>query len=105
MRWILTAFVVASPLPGLRIAAAEDRPTVVAAWEHRVVGPDSKPARMTLYSNSKINEPNGVNTWSRSGNTLTLRWKSARAPGGVWVDRCTVSPDGRSYSGRNQLGA
>ena len=92
-------------LSGLGVALADDKPTVVAVWEHRVIGRDARPLTMTLYSNHKINDPDGKNVWSRSRNILTLTWPNPKAPGGKWVDRCTVSPDGKTYSGRNQVGA
>jgi hypothetical protein len=31
-----------------------------------------------------------------------MTWPRGDAPGGVWIDRCYVSPDGRYYLGRNQ---
>jgi hypothetical protein len=78
------------------VALADDKPTVVAVWEHRVIGRDAVPSKMTLYSNQKINDPDGKNVWSRSGKTLTLTWPNPSAPGGKWVDRCTVSADGKT---------
>jgi len=33
---------------------------------------------------------------------LTFRWPNPRAPGGAWLDVCTLSRDGKSCSGRNQ---
>src|SRR5205807_4448598 len=41
-------------------------------------------------------------TWTLTGNTLVLRWASPQAPGGFWIDTCTVSDDGQTYSGVNQ---
>jgi hypothetical protein len=32
-----------------------------------------------------------------------LRWQDRKAPGGVWVDTCSLAPDGLSYAGRNQI--
>jgi len=75
---------------------AQNSPEVVARWNHL-----GNP--IALYSNGKINDTSSENTWSKSGNTLTLRWKDAKAPGGFWVDTCTISPDGRSFKGTNQL--
>lgn len=103
MRFIITVIVAISSLC-LGIATGDDKPTIVATWEHQVVGRDAKPSTITLYSNSKINDPNSKNTWSRSGNLLTLHWPNPAAPGGEWIDQCTVSADGRTYSGRNQYG-
>ena len=105
MRLIFTTFVVALCVLSLGNARADDKPTVVATWEHHVVSRDAKPSKITLYSNHKINDPDGKNTWSRSGNILILRWPNPQAPGGEWEDKCTVSSDGGTFSGRNQLGA
>ena len=78
-------------------ASAQDDVKVVARWKH--LGTNI----ITLYSNGKINNPSGVHTWSRVGNTLTLRWKDPKAPGGYWIDTCTISRDGQTFKGRNQL--
>jgi hypothetical protein len=73
---------------------------IVAVWSHSVDRRAGKP--LTLYSNGKINLPDSDATWSRNGRELLLRWPQRGAPGGAWIDRCTISADGRSYSGRNQ---
>lgn len=70
----------------------------VARWRHQPGG-----AVNTFYSNGKVNDQAGDHTWSLTNTTLVLRWKDARAPGGHWVDTCTVAPDGRTYNGTNQL--
>ena len=103
MRWIFMTGIVASC--SLGVALADNKPTVVAVWEHRVMDRDATPSRMTLYSNHKINDPDSKDVWSRSGNTLILAWPNPSAPGGKWVDRCTLSSDGKSYTGRNQVGS
>jgi Sel1 repeat len=102
MRLVILACGVA--LSSLGVALADDRPTVVAVWEHRPTGPNAKPATITLYSNHKIDDPDGEKTWSRKGNSLTLTFPNPKAPGGKWVARCTVAPDGKTYTGRNQVG-
>jgi len=87
-------------LPANTQKATDVPPTVVEAWMHRAGrGRESK---MLLYSNGRINKPDGAATWSRDGRKLELRWPGERAPGGVWIDRCQISIDGKSYSGRNQ---
>jgi hypothetical protein len=78
------------------IVPAQNGAEVVARWKHM-----GNP--IALYSNGKINDPSGEHTWSKAGNTLTLRWKDAKAPGGFWIDTCTISPDGKSFKGTNQL--
>lgn len=105
MRWLVAASVVSVSVLYHANAPGDDKPAVVATWEHRVVGRDAKPGTLTLYSNGKINDPDGKETWARQGNTLTLRWPNPKAPGGAWVDTCTISPDGKTYTGRNQAGA
>lgn len=71
---------------------------VVARWKHR-------PGRdCILYSTGRLNDPDARTTWTLSKNTLTLRWPTPSAPGGAWVDRCTIAPDGLTYNGRNQNG-
>lgn len=77
-------------------APAQDGAEVVARWKH--LG-----NTIALYSNGKINDPSGENTWSKAGTTLTFRWKDAKAPGGFWIDTCTIAPDGQSFKGTNQL--
>lgn len=91
-------------LCALDVALADDKPTVVAVWEHQVIGRDAKPSTMTLYSNHKINDPDGKSVWSRRGNTLTLRWLNPGVPGGKSMDYCRISPDGKTYTGQNQAG-
>ena len=56
----------------------------------------SPPARLTGRATGAI--------WLLEGSSLTVRWPSPRAPGGAWIDRCTLSQDGRSYTGTNQQG-
>jgi hypothetical protein len=94
---------------------------VIARWKQE---PGS--ITVTLYSNGRINDPAGPHIWalatervdlSKSAanpfaanlnqfwlGQLTLRWKDAKAPGGYWVDTCTVNFDGLSYEGKNQNG-
>lgn len=83
-----------------------DEPVVVATWEHRVTNKDGSvnASVIKLYSNGHINQPDGKNTWVRKGDTLTLRWPNPKAPGGAWEDVCKVSADGKSFTGRNQIG-
>jgi hypothetical protein len=73
---------------------------VVARWVHHV-NMDSGGV-ISLYANGKIGDPGSDNTWTFEGGVLTLRWPNSDAPGGVWVDTCPVSSDGKTYSGENQ---
>lgn len=82
-----------------------NKPHVVATWAHEV-GPrrQVKQSTIKLYSNGRINAPDGPATWTLTGTRLTLRWPNPAAPGGAWEDDCTLSPDGKTYLGRNQRG-
>jgi hypothetical protein len=72
--------------------------TVIARWKHEPGGAVNR-----FYSNGKINDPPGNNTWSFANGKLILRWQDRKAKGGFWVDTCNVSADGLSYSGTNQI--
>ncbi|QJX00244.1 hypothetical protein [Frigoriglobus tundricola] len=76
---------------------------VVATWSHGTEVPGSG-HEIQLYSNGKIGGPDSGATWTFQNGILTLRWPNATAPGGAWVDSCSVSADGRTYSGKNQKG-
>lgn len=52
-----------------------------------------------LLPDGKTNEPG--TTWTRRGNTLTLRW---RRDGQVYTDQCYFPPDQSYYVGRNHFG-
>lgn len=72
---------------------------VIAKWRHR-------PGRfVVLFSNGRINDPNGKNSWIIAKRSLLLRWVNPEAPGGAWVDKCKISVDGKTYNGTNQQGA
>lgn len=91
----------ADPAPPAAVATPKRKePTVVSAWMHRVRG--GRASKTVLYSNGRINRPDGAATWTRDGRKMEFRWPNERAPGGAWVDRCQISSDGRTYAGRNQ---
>lgn len=75
---------------------------VVATWSHANERGDKE--EIKLYSNGKMRDPDGGSAWAFRNGTLTLTWPNAVAPGGAWVDNCTVSADGRTYTGKNQSG-
>ena len=81
-------------------------PTVVAEWAHEVIINGNVNSRHTyrMYSNGRINSPEGRATWRRQGLLLILRIPSEEAPGGAWVDVCRLAADGKSYTGKNQKG-
>lgn len=78
------------------------QPQLDSTWKHSIANGPS--AEIALYSNGRINSPEGPDTWRLTGTTLTIRWQNAEAPGGEWVDTCEVSAHGGAYSGTNQLG-
>jgi hypothetical protein len=77
---------------------------VAGPWRHKAG--DAWPQEITLHPNGKINDPNGQNTWSMKtrgrNHSLELRWADPRAPGGFWIDTCSLDPEGRIYQGHNQ---
>ena len=80
--------------PGQGIWACQLQPlSIVAVWEHWAGNDPHK--QIQLWSNGHIGKPNSPHTWELKGSRLILRW-------GGFVDDCTVSPDGQSYSGKNQ---
>lgn len=107
MKWLIATSVLALSVLSIRdIQTPADEPkgkepTVVATWGFRVNGKD---AAIKLFSNGRINEPDSKNTWVQKGDTLILRWPDPKAPGGAWQDTCKISADGKSFTGRNQLG-
>lgn len=88
------------PAPG---PTGRPDPQVVSKWSF--TGPKGASRTVELYSNGRIDSPNSTETWNQYGNTLVLRWPNAAAPGGVWVDTCTLAADGQSFTGKNQNGA
>jgi arabinan endo-1,5-alpha-L-arabinosidase len=69
-------------------------------WAHSIdFGPVSQ---IGLLANGQIAGPVPNALWSLKGAKLTLRWPSPQAPGGVWLEKCFISPDGQSYVGRDQ---
>ncbi|MBC20394.1 MAG: hypothetical protein CMJ74_09070, partial [Planctomycetaceae bacterium] len=84
------------------IELTSQRTGIVAVFMHK--GGPQEPAKMTLYANGHINSLDSPATWSRFGNRLTLRWPTKGAPGGVWIDSCKLSPDGKTFNGVNQSG-
>lgn len=78
------------------------QPQLDSTWRHSIENGPS--AEIALYSNGRINSPEGPDTWRLTGTTLIIRWQNSDAPGGEWVDTCEVSAHGGTYSGTNQRG-
>jgi WD40 repeat protein len=74
---------------------------LVGVWLHRAGGDKSE---IRLLPDGKINDPDGGDTWAFKGMKLILRWPREKAPGGAWVDECTLSEDGTAFEGTNQVG-
>ena len=90
--------------PSTKEKNTEKAPFIVAEWIHRPDAPGKGPNEIKLYSNGRIDNPNGRNTWSLQGRFLTLRWQAPEAPGGAWVDICKLSQDRQTFTGNNQKG-
>ena len=95
-----------SRTPGKPSSSKDDEPTVIATWAHQVNDNRRIVRRQTLklYSNGRIDGPDGRGTWEAKGRILILTFPDPRAPGGQWKDVCNVSSDGKSYIGKNQRG-
>lgn len=78
-------------------------PRVVAIWKFGLVG--RPPSPIELLSNGAVGTPASKNSWKTEGNKLIFYWPNPQAPGGVWIDTCTLSADRKSIRGRNQVGA
>jgi hypothetical protein len=78
-------------------------PRVVAIWNFGLAG--AAPGQIQLLSNGRVNSQTSKHKWKTEGNQLIFYWQDERAPGGVWIDTCTLSADRKSIKGRNQLGA
>lgn len=75
-------------------------PSIISIWQHRVG--DGPPVQHRFFANGRINNVSGTATWTINGRILVMRWPNPDAPGGAWVDTCTLSGDGLTYTGRNQ---
>lgn len=79
-------------------------PSVVARWNHRA---NNDPIRhVRFYSNGALGNPESDNRWScDEKGLLELRWRNPDAPKGMYIDKCKVSGDGKTYTGRGNTGA
>jgi acetyl esterase/lipase len=76
---------------------------VVATYNHGAA--DRQLAPLSFYSNGRIESADSLNTWSLSGNKLSLCWYvQSGPPFGVWVDSCVLAKDEKGYRGTNQQG-
>ncbi len=76
-------------------------PDPVGPWRHWVNY--ESPRDMELLPGGRVKDNDGA-SWKLDGRVLELYWPNVDAPDGLWIDRCILAPDGRSYVGRNQAG-
>jgi hypothetical protein len=74
-------------------------PHVIATVD--CLGPHARKWGFVLYSNGKLDQPKGPSSWVCSENSLVLTIKKPRK---VFVDTCTLAPDGKTYAAVNQAG-
>ena len=75
---------------------------LVGSWTHVVNGQDHY--NIFFEVSGILSGVAGDASWKINANELTLRWLDPNAPGGAWVDKVTLSADGKSYFGKNQNG-
>ena len=75
---------------------------LVGSWTHVVNGQDHY--NIFFEVSGMLSGVAGDASWKINANELTLRWLDPNAPGGAWVDKVTLSADGKSYFGKNQNG-
>jgi hypothetical protein len=82
----------------------KSEPYIVAKWLFIV--PRQGERLISLFSNGRIDSPNGAGRWVKySDSLMVLRWPGAPAQiGGTWVDICSISADGKSFTATNQRG-
>jgi arabinan endo-1,5-alpha-L-arabinosidase len=73
---------------------------VVGFWEHR---PENGAATMLELKEGGATSTESA-TWVLTGKTLEICWKNVDAPGGAWVDTCTLGRGFATYEGKNQSG-
>ena len=95
--------VVGEPLspPGPPSPAEDGFPA--GRWRHRANY--GEPTDLEFLADGTIRGGAGNGRWERDNQRLILRWKDEGAPDGCWVDELVLEPSGKSYVGRNQVGA
>ena len=83
--------------------AGPGTPDPVGRWRHAVDG--RPPGIVDLRPDGRMGDGAGPERWRVEDGVLLLFWPRGDAPGGVWVDRLRLSPDGRRYEGANQIGS
>ncbi len=90
-----------APAPAPSTSPSPEAPPL-GPWEHVVAGGAGR--RIVFRDDGSIEGASSSATWSRAGSTLILRWKDVKAPGGEWVDTCTLDSTWTTYAGTNQQG-
>lgn len=96
------------PVAGTPLGSRNDPPAgtfaarVVGRWDHVVNGHNHYD--IFLEANGLISGTPGLAHWQIAHDTMLLKWKSPKAPGGFWIDRVKLDAAGRSYVGRNGKG-
>lgn len=95
------------PEPMKKISEQRAKPITEAdipgVWVH--VAGNHWPQEITLLPNGKMKDPDGQNSWTLKRTILVLRWADPRAPGGFWIDKCTVYNGGYAYAGDRMFGS
>lgn len=77
---------------------------IVGDYWQTVGDPNTSEFHMvTMLADGSIAGTSGA-TWRRERRLLRLTWPDPKAPGGAWLDECTLSVDETTYEGTNQLG-
>jgi hypothetical protein len=94
---VLASVSAAAPVPQPK----EGKPELIMIWKHEAFAGKSWIVHLDalMYSNGKLDRPDGSYTWSVDGNVLTLD----RSNGQI-VHRMFVSDDGQEYAGSSQTG-
>ena len=82
--------------PPINMADKGPMPRIVEVWETHWGENDG--VTRVLYSNGSVGSPSSADKWDRNGQTLTVRFASGP------VDTWTISKDGKSFEGHNNLG-
>lgn len=88
------------PPEAMTVAQTKEEERIVGKWEHSV---DGRKGVNTLLKSGWINQERSGAIWILEGRHLKLIWPTSDAQVGAWIDKCEVSPDDRSYEGRNQV--
>lgn len=82
-----------------KLGITEEAPKALATFSHQA-GKDPA-STITLYSNGRINKPEGMNTWTVKDDKLILTWFTNKSTTGTWIDTLTLDKDGKTYQGKN----